>query len=332
MFKSSFYLFSSTLVLGTLLSISSSSWFGIWIGLELNLLSFIPLMGLKSSKTSAESALKYFLVQACSSLVVLQGGLILSSTSLSFMVLVMSALVLKAGGAPFHFWLPMVAEGLSWSKVALLLTLQKIAPLTLVSYCLISPVKMTFMSIIILSGVVGAYGGFNETLLRKILSFSSISHMAWMFVGMLMGGSVWFIYFLLYCLISLSLMFLLMKYQIFHMNQISLKSGSMWSELNVGFSLMSLSGLPPFLGFLPKWLIIQISLGDSQLFIIMILIGTSLITLFYYLRTMLVSFSLMKLLKSTNILNFKLSKMEYFILALNSAGLAISGFIWSLSL
>jgi NADH-ubiquinone oxidoreductase chain 2 len=98
---------------GSLIAISASSWLGAWIGLEINLLSFIPLMSDKFNQFSTEAALKYFLTQALASSILLFGVLYLGisnqltfSSSLeetSLNILLSSTLLLKMGAAPFHF-------------------------------------------------------------------------------------------------------------------------------------------------------------------------------------------------------------------------------------
>jgi NADH-ubiquinone oxidoreductase chain 2 len=87
-------------------------------------------------------------------------------------------LLLKVGAAPFHFWFPGVAEGLSWDNLVVLITWQKAAPFILINYTVGTSFLIT--TSIILSSLVGAVGGFNQVSLRKIIAFSSINHIAWM--------------------------------------------------------------------------------------------------------------------------------------------------------
>lgn len=94
--------------------LSGVSWFGAWVGLELNLLSFLPLVMARRESGRAEAGLKYFLVQTSTSLLVLQGRLFLGNIRPSFWLIVFGALLTKVGMAPFHIWFPMVAEGLRW--------------------------------------------------------------------------------------------------------------------------------------------------------------------------------------------------------------------------
>nr|YP_009628969.1 NADH dehydrogenase subunit 2 [Metapenaeus joyneri]QBX88871.1 NADH dehydrogenase subunit 2 [Metapenaeus joyneri] len=283
--SSSQVLFLSTLLLGTTLAVSSTSWFGAWIGLELNLLSFIPIISSKNNQYSSEAALKYFLIQALgSSIIILAASLMLIKTIPANMLLCI-ALLLKAGAAPFHFWFPSVMEGLQWPQAIVLMTIQKIAPLSLMSYLNISTIYPMLMSAVILSAMIGAIGGINQTLLRKIMAYSSINHMAWMLVAMTISETSWLLYFLFYCLVASSVALLFNYQEAFHISRLFNHTNfSPEIKLLTLMALLSLGGLPPFTGFIPKWFIIQEMVSASLFFTLTILLMSALLTLFYYLR------------------------------------------------
>nr|UZC53689.1 NADH dehydrogenase subunit 2 [Ultragryllacris pulchra rubricapitis] len=283
-------LFLITLLSGTLISISSNSWFSAWMGLEINLLSFIPLMTSPKNILSTEASLKYFLVQALASIIFLFSTTYMQIFSDSLLIintffisLISSTLLLKMGAAPFHFWFPGTMEGLSWTNGFILLTWQKIAPLMLLSYL----IKMsTFISlIIIISVIIGSLGGLNQTSLRKLLAYSSINHLGWMVAAMFCGENLWELYFTIYTILTLSLIFMFSTFQIFHINQnfISLTFNPSL-KLLLYLTLLSLGGLPPFFGFLPKWMVIQNLISLNALFTVIVMVTMTLITLFYYLR------------------------------------------------
>nr|QHD47956.1 NADH dehydrogenase subunit 2 [Flavoperla sp. YW-2019] len=286
-------LFLLTLMLGSLISISANSWFGAWIGLEINLLSFIPLMTNTSNSMTSEASLKYFLIQALASatllFVVVFSALIFSLSSslqtsnLFINTLINSTLLLKMGAAPFHFWFPGVMEGLSWMNGLVLMTWQKIAPLMLLSYNFIFN---TFVSFVIISSIViGSLGGLNQTSLRKILAYSSINHLGWLTAALILGENLWNLYFLMYSFLTLTIIVMLNSMSLSRLNQaFSLNSISPVMKFALFTSFLSLGGLPPFLGFLPKWIIIQ-SLTELNLkLLITVMVVMTLITLFYYLR------------------------------------------------
>lgn len=284
------FLFFSTLLMGTLLSISSSSWFGAWIGLELNLLSFIPLISSKNNQYCSESALKYFLIQALgSSVIILSASFFLLSRE-SAGAFLMISLLLKAGAAPFHFWFPRVIDGLNWPQRITLITIQKVAPMSLLSYAIPHSPSLIIFSSVILSAVVGALGGLNQTLLRKIMAYSSINHIAWILSAITISESMWIIYFLIYSLVSTSLALLFFKRQSFHVSHIINHSSQSQSMKVLTFaSLLSLGGLPPFTGFIAKWFIIQELVFNQMYLTLSVLLSSALITLFYYLRVSITS-------------------------------------------
>nr|YP_008080667.1 NADH dehydrogenase subunit 2 [Mecopoda elongata]AFK15645.1 NADH dehydrogenase subunit 2 [Mecopoda elongata] len=293
-------LFFLTLLLGTLITISSNSWFGAWMGLEINLLSFIPLMTNSKNILSTEASLKYFLIQALASAILLFAIILMHLLNNSYILLfnhftlstlISSSLLLKTGAAPFHFWFPGTMEGLNWFNCLILMTWQKIAPLMLLSYMLTMNFFMTL--VIISSIVIGSLGGLNQTSLRKLMAYSSINHLGWMISAMMNGENLWMLYFLIYSFLSTSIILLFNILQTFHVNQnfLTMTTNSMLKS-SLFLLLLSLGGLPPFLGFLPKWLIIQSLVNSNQLFIVTTMVIMTLITLFFYLRLTFSSFLL----------------------------------------
>nr|YP_009349987.1 NADH dehydrogenase subunit 2 [Hexacentrus unicolor]AQM40161.1 NADH dehydrogenase subunit 2 [Hexacentrus unicolor] len=291
-------LFLITLVMGTLISISSTSWFGVWMGLEINLLSFIPLMTNYKNIMSTEASLKYFLIQTFASAILLFSIILLyiftqmhQKSFFTLDLIISSALLLKMGAAPFHFWFPGTMEGLNWFNCFTLMTWQKIAPLMLLSYLI--QLNLFTIVVILSSILIGSIGGLNQTSLRKLMAYSSINHLGWMIGGMLTGENVWEMYFMVYSFLSFSIIYIFNSFQIFHINQNFL---TMNNNHTVKFCLfillLSLGGLPPFLGFLPKWIIIQTMAEMNLLFLITFMAVTTLITLFYYLRLTFTAFLL----------------------------------------
>ena len=278
-------LFLFSLITGTFISITATSWFGAWVGLELNLLSFIPLIIIRDNQYSSEAALKYFLIQAVgSSLIIFSASLLLTQPKASMLIL-FCALVLKLGGAPFHFWLPQVIRGLLWPQIMIIMTIQKVAPLLLI--CYLMALRKTNLELYlrrIFSALVGGFGGINQTHLRKILAFSSINHIGWLLSSLLIRETLILTYFVIYCLISLSIVVLFQLKQAFHFNHILNFDISRKRKILIFFSLLSLGGLPPFIGFIPKWMVIQELAEGGNFFLLFILLASALITLYFYLR------------------------------------------------
>nr|QWT71654.1 NADH dehydrogenase subunit 2 [Simuliidae sp. Cyprus 2] len=326
MFKNlSNYLFLTTLISGTLISISSNSWLGAWIGLEINLLSFIPLMIDTNNLLSTEAALKYFLTQALASAIFLFSSILfilqlnifsmISINSNLITTVILSSLLLKSGAAPFHFWFPGVMEGLNWWNNLILMTWQKIAPLMLASYCL----NFNFIfNIIILSIVIGSLGGLNQTSLRKLMAFSSINHLGWMLAAMMYSENLWLSYFIIYTYLSFTIVFIFNLFKFFHLNQLfSFYNQSPLVKFSLFVSLLSLGGLPPFLGFLPKWMVIQSISNINSIFMLIIMVSFTLITLFFYMRITYSAFMLSYMETNWNYSNFMITKSMNWTLIFN---------------
>nr|YP_009651404.1 NADH dehydrogenase subunit 2 [Orthetrum melania]QDA21667.1 NADH dehydrogenase subunit 2 [Orthetrum melania] len=285
------FIFVFTLISGTVISLSSSSWLGMWMGLEMNLLSFIPLINKNKTPYETESAMKYFLIQAMASILflvaVLSTELIDFSMNNSSSYLISSALLMKMGAAPFHFWFPGVMEGIDWASCLLLMTLQKMAPFILISYKMMNNLIIV---VIFMSTFVGSVGGLNQNSMRKIMAYSSISHLGWMLSAMLISNNLWVIYFTIYSLLNLAVIYMFHIHSLFHLSQTFYVKHNPLIKFSMMISMLSLAGLPPFLGFLPKWLVIQSLSGKEMFFMIIFMVMTTLMTLYFYMRMMFSSF------------------------------------------
>nr|AID22228.1 NADH dehydrogenase subunit 2 [Pseudostegana bifasciata] len=291
MFNSSKILFMMIMMTGTMITVTSNSWLSAWMGLEINLLSFIPLMSDNNNNNlmMTEASLKYFLTQALASTVLLFSIILMMLKSIIIELnysyissMMLSSLLMKSGAAPFHFWFPNMMEGMTWMNALILMTWQKIAPLLLISH-----VNLDFLLKIsvILSVVIGALGGMNQTSLRKLMAFSSINHLGWMLMILSISEMNFMIYFLFYCFLSGTIIFMFNIFKMFHFNQMfSLFFNSKIMKFLLFMNFLSLGGLPPFLGFLPKWLVIQQLSMNNNYFLLFIMILSALITLFFYLR------------------------------------------------
>nr|YP_010693061.1 NADH dehydrogenase subunit 2 [Dacus axanus]WCB98242.1 NADH dehydrogenase subunit 2 [Dacus axanus] len=283
-------MFFFILMMGTMITVSSNSWLGAWMGLEINLLAFIPLMN-NNNLMSTEASLKYFLTQAMASAMLLLAivmsylnnfPIIQENSSMLNNLIITTPLLLKLGAAPFHFWFPNVMEGLSWMNALTLMTWQKIAPLMLISYMN----QNNFMNLVIMtSTITGSLGGLNQTSLRKLMAFSSINHLGWMLAAMQANESMWLLYFSFYSFLSFSLIFMFNNFKMYHINQLfNTFFNDKTLKYMLFFNLLSLGGLPPFLGFLPKWMVIQLLTLKSQYSLMTIMTIMTLITLYFYLR------------------------------------------------
>nr|YP_009185918.1 NADH dehydrogenase subunit 2 [Phacomorphus fratyi]ALO70820.1 NADH deshydrogenase subunit 2 [Phacomorphus fratyi] len=306
-------LFSTTLITSVIITISSFSWMGMWIGLEMNLLSIIPMMNNKMNLFSSETSVKYLIVQALASSILLMSIILFSMNwhNLSSTLMFNSSLLMKMGAAPFHYWFPEILEGLSWMNSLIMMTIQKIAPMIIF---IMNSVLFTSI-IILMSMLISGVLGINQTSMRKLLAYSSINHISWMLASLMYMKSLWLIYFSIYSIISLNMVIFLNKFKIFYLKHLTSFSKNSMMKFFLMMNLFSLGGLPPFLGFFPKWIIIQILITNNSFTMSFLMIMMTLIVLFFYMRITLNS-----LMMINTQINFKLNTNHntYWMIFFNS--------------
>nr|ADU55044.1 NADH dehydrogenase subunit 2 [Dosidicus gigas] len=292
------FLFILIMIMGTLFSLSSSHWLTMWMGLEINLMGFLPLMNIKGKTLEAEASMKYFIIQSMSSSILIISSVLMYNNTLSwysmftestFSLMIILSLVLKLGGAPLHFWMPSIAKQMSWSILFMMLTWQKLAPLLMLS--LVNSNLMVVMLISMASTIVGSIMALNQTNIQLIMTYSSISHLGWMLSMITINSSLTMMYFFNYIMISMPLMNMLgmtLGNHLFMLTQQTKMNNMIPISL-----ILSLGGLPPLLGFMSK-LISLISLIEMKLMMLaMFMFVGTLISLYFYLNM-----SLMLMIKS----------------------------------
>nr|AAW80740.1 NADH dehydrogenase subunit 2 [Ixoreus naevius] len=284
-----------SLLLGSTLTLSSNHWIMAWAGLEINTLAILPLIAKSHHPRSIEAATKYFLVQAAASALVLFSSMtnawhtgqwdITQLTCPASCLILTTAIAMKLGLAPFHFWFPEVLQGWSLITGLLLSTAMKLPPITLLFMTSqsLNPTPLVIMAI--LSAVVGGWMGLNQTQTRKILAFSSISHLGWMTIILVYSPKLALLNFYLYTLMTAAVFLALNSIKTLKLSTLMTtwaKTPTLSAMLML--TLLSLAGLPPLTGFLPKWLIIQELTKQSMTPAATIMALLSLLSLFFYLR------------------------------------------------
>nr|AAL16590.1 NADH dehydrogenase subunit 2 [Typhlogobius californiensis] len=282
------------LLLGTTITATSSHWLLAWMGLEINTLAIIPLMAQQNHPRAIEATTKYFLTQATAAATLLFASMtnawltgqwdIQSMTHPLPTTMVILALSLKLGLAPLHTWLPEVLQGLNLTTGLILSTWQKLAP-----FMLLLQIPTTNQELLILLGLastlVGGWGGLNQTQLRKILAYSSIAHLGWMLIILQFAPSLTFLTLAMYLVMTSSAFLTLNFNSATNINSLA----TAWAKAPLVTTmapllLLSLGGLPPMSGFMPKWLILQ-ELTKQQLPMTATFAAlTALLSLYFYLR------------------------------------------------
>nr|QLY89859.1 NADH dehydrogenase subunit 2 [Viviparus viviparus] len=302
------YLFFFMMVFGTVFSMSSMHWLGIWVGLEMNLIGFVPILIYQKGILESEAAVKYFVVQAIGSSFLMFGSLVMYSASFSWEILwlmdsgyftmgllfMVSSFLMKMGVFPFHFWFPGVMSSLSWLSCLLLITWQKLAPVFLMSVVVeVSGMLWLLLLICVISSgsaLIGGVGGINQSQVRGLLAYSSIGHMGWIVFALCQGCHSMKVYFCIYVVISLCLFTTLWYLDATVAVNLNNFTKSLFGDFSIMILLLSLGGLPPLLGFIGKWNVFMESMSSSMGVFIMLLILGSLMSLFYYLSLFFVFF------------------------------------------
>nr|YP_009144140.1 NADH dehydrogenase subunit 2 [Nyctalus noctula]AKG50068.1 NADH dehydrogenase subunit 2 [Nyctalus noctula] len=290
-----FTLIIITMMLGTTLVMTSSHWFLIWVGFEMNMLAIIPLLTKQHNPRSTEAATKYFLTQATASMLLMMAAIInllytghwsiLKLINPAATTMMTMALAMKLGLSPFHFWVPEVMQGIPLSSGLILLTWQKLAPLSILY--MISPITnpelLTTMAL--MSIAIGGWGGLNQTQLRKIMAYSSIAHMGWMISVLTYNPTMMLLNLFIYIPMTITAFLLLMMTSSTTTTSLS----HSWNKLplitaSILITMLSLGGLPPFTGFLPKWLIIQEMAKNNSIILSTVITMLALLSLYFYTR------------------------------------------------
>nr|YP_010501105.1 NADH dehydrogenase subunit 2 [Cottus confusus]UXB59096.1 NADH dehydrogenase subunit 2 [Cottus confusus] len=280
--------------LGTTITFASSHWLLAWMGLEMNTLAIIPLMAQHHHPRAVEATTKYFLTQATGAAM-----LLFASTSNAWLTgqwdiqqmthplpitLITLALALKVGLAPLHSWLPEVLQGLDLTTGLILSTWQKLAPFALLLQ--IQPANSTLLIALgLTSTLVGGWGGLNQTQLRKILTYSSIAHLGWMVLVIQFSPSLTLLTLLTYLIMTFSTFLVFKLNSSTNINTLA----TSWTKAPALTSLtplvlLSLGGLPPLTGFMPKWLILQELTKQDLAPTATLAALTALLSLYFYLR------------------------------------------------
>nr|QCT05089.1 NADH dehydrogenase subunit 2 [Microgale fotsifotsy] len=304
----------ATLISGTLITMTSSHWLMTWMGLEMNMFAIIPLITKPHSPRSTEAATKYFLIQASASMMLLMAASInfmysgqwtlINTDHQTACTILLIALMMKLGMAPFHFWVPEVAQGTLLPTSMIILTWQKLAPISIMYQMAPSFNQNIILTSAILSILVGGWGGLNQTQLRKIMAYSSIAHMGWMAAVLTFNPSLMLLNLLLYIIFTLASFTILMNYSTTSTSTLSMAWNNHPLMITMLLTvLMSMGGLPPLSGFIPKWLIIDELIKNGNIILPTTMAIMALLNLYFYMR--LIYASSLTLFPSSNNIKFK---------------------------
>lgn len=264
-------LFSIIIIFSTIVSIRSTSWLFFWVGIEIGLLRLLPIVYNHRRLLVRESSIKYFLVQSLARILIFFGGsflfILLINNWLS-QGLIFVRLLIKIGLFPIHFWVIPVLSGLWYPQIGVILIPLKVAPLALINYIGLNRLMINILYFgAIMSILRGGIIGNNLSNIRGIISASSIAHTGWLIISIYIG-KLWF-YYLIYSFV------------------LSLMLGAIWVNNNLfrGIFVLSLSGLPPFIIFSVKYLVLWTLVVEGfSVLRLLIVVLSAVISLIFYLK------------------------------------------------
>ena len=356
LFRGEFLVLVLLAVLGMMVMISGYSLLTLYLGLEILSLSLYTLIAIaKTRKQAVEAALKYFVLGAIASGILLygmsmiygiSGSLNISeiatfSTSslgsreiliLNFgLVFLVIGIAFKLGAVPFHMWVPDVYAGSPTAVTMFLSTVPKIAALAMLVRLLIDGLSAMqpywsdlFIVLAVLSVAVGSLAALMQTNIKRMLAYSTISHIGFVLLGfatgIVSGYSAAVFYILVYILMSLAAfgMIILLNKQGFEADKISdfrgLSQHSPWFALMMLIIMLSMAGIPPFIGFYAKFFILQQLLDAGFVAITIIVVVFAVISAYYYLQVI----KTMYFTKTSNIIKINAPIDVQLILSINA--------------
>ncbi len=324
LFTGEYFVLTLFATLGMMVMISANHFLVLYVGLELLSLSLYAMVALRRDNAQAtEAAMKYFVLGALASGLLLYGMSILYGLTgtlelnrlattvhmgvqnpmlLTFgLVFLVAGLGFKLGVAPFHMWVPDIYQGAPSAVTLFIGTAPKLAAFAFTMRILVDglqPAVVEWQGMLavmaVLSMAIGNLAAIMQTNIKRMLAYSTISHMGFMLLGILSGTfagySVSMFYAIVYVLMSLGTFGLVV-----YLSQNGLEAENLddfkglnqrhpWLAALMAMLMFSMAGIPPFVGFYAKLSVLQALVGAGWLWLALVAVLFSLIGAYYYLR------------------------------------------------
>ncbi|MGZ8983630.1 MAG: NADH-quinone oxidoreductase subunit NuoN [Methylotenera sp.] len=324
MFRGEFYALVLFALVGMMIMVSGQNMLTLYVGLELLSLSLYALVALdRDNARATEAAMKYFVLGALASGMLLYGmsmiygmtgSLNIAEINAALMgdaknhavlilglVFIVSGLAFKLGAVPFQMWVPDVYEGSPTAITMLISSVPKLAAFAFIIRFLVQGLQtlvvdwqQMLMIMAVLSIIVGNITAIAQTNLKRMLAYSTISHMGFMLYGMMSASMNGFVYAMFY-VVSYVLMtlagfgiILLLSRKGFEAEQLNdlkgLNQRSPWHAFLMLIVMFSMAGVPPTLGFYAKFTVLQAAMQAGYLWLVVFAVLMAVIGAFYYLR------------------------------------------------
>ena len=324
MFRSDFYTLSLEAMLGVMLLISANSMLMIYLGLELISLSVYALVAFdRESKRGSEAAMKYFVLGSVASGMLLYGMSMIYGATGSLLlpdiaeairvqgtddillvfglVFVVVGIAFKFGVVPFHMWIPDVYEGAPPAVTLFISSVPKLAAFAMAYRFLSSGLgelhihwQGMLATLAVLSIVVGNLAAIMQTNIKRMLAYSTISHMGFVMLGLLPGTAFGYgaamYYVIVYGIMSVASfgMIILLSARGVEAENLEdfkgLNQRSPFYAAVMGLVMFSMAGIPPMVGFFAKLMVLQAVIEAGLLWLAVTAVVFAVIGAFYYLR------------------------------------------------
>ncbi|MBA5248457.1 MAG: NADH-quinone oxidoreductase subunit NuoN [Gammaproteobacteria bacterium] len=327
LFRGEYFILILLSILGMMVMVSGYSLLTLYLGLEILSLSLYTLIAIARNRSNAvEAALKYFVLGAIASGLLLYGMSMIYGISgslniseiaafansatfasrealiLNFgLVFLVIGIAFKLGAVPFHMWVPDVYQGAPTSVTMFISTVPKLAAVAMLVRLLVDGLGSMqsywsdlFMVLAVLSIALGSVVALMQTNIKRMLAYSTISHIGFVLLGFVTGvitgyGAAVF-YILVYVLMSLAAfgIIILLNKKGFEADLISdykgLSAHSPWFALMMLVVMLSMAGVPPFIGFYAKLFILQQVISAGMITVAIIVVVFAVISAYYYLQ------------------------------------------------
>ncbi|MAS82254.1 MAG: NADH-quinone oxidoreductase subunit NuoN [Legionellales bacterium] len=359
--KGEYFVLGLFAVLGMMIMTSAYSLLSVYLGLELLSLSLYAMVAMqRESKAASEAAMKYFVLGAIASGMLLYGisiiyGLTGSLDLLTIserinvdnvshmhliygMIFLIVGIAFKLGAAPFHMWVPDVYQGAPTSVTLFISTAPKLAAFAMAMRVLVDglmPLVSDWQSILIILAVLSMATGniiaIAQTNMKRMLAYSTIAHIGFFFLGFIAGTASGFsasmFYIISYELMTMGAfgMIILLGRNGLEADMLfdfkGLSQRSPWFAFVMLCIMFSMAGVPPFLGFWSKWFVLQELVASGFVEIAVIAVLFSIIGVYYYLRII----KLMYFDEPDSMTTIKTSKKMHFVLSINGILILVLG-------
>ena len=320
--RGEFYVLSLFLLLGCMVLISAANLLTVYLGLELIALTSYALVSLnRDNKKGSEAAMKYFVLGSLASGLILYGMSMLYGVSGSLdlstianlqginsdlvmifgLVFIVIGIAFKLGAVPFHMWVPDVYQGAPALITMLIGSVPKLAAFGMAIRLLdnglfeLHDQWMGMLTVLAaLSIIIGNLVAIAQTNIKRMLAYSTISHMGFLMLGILAGSSQGYsasmFYAITYAIVNVgafAMLIMLSKAGVEAENlddYKGLNKRNPWFAAIMLMLMFSLAGVPVFVGFFAKWLVIQAVIDAGLLWLAILAVIFSVIGAFYYLR------------------------------------------------